>query len=72
MIRVADIQKRIIECLKNSTITKSELSRKLNISTSAISQIANGKILPSLETLANICTILDVKSDYLLCITENY
>jgi len=72
MIVNIDIQKRLIESINNSTKSKSQLAKELEISTSAISQIAKGKIMPSLETFANLCRILDVSADYLLCIKNNF
>ena len=54
------------------TKSKSQLAKELGISTSAMSQITKGKIMPSLETLANLCRILDVSADYILCITDDF
>jgi len=44
--------------LKN--MTQAELGKRLGLSQKAISKYVTGKSLPSIETLSNICSILDV------------
>ncbi len=44
--------------LKN--MTQAELGKRLGLSQKAISKYVTGKSLPSIETLGNICSILDV------------
>lgn len=44
--------------LKN--MTQAELGKRLGLSQKAISKYVTGKSLPSIETLGNICSVLDV------------
>ena len=67
MITVEQIRERIIEAIKNSGMTQNEIARKLNISHVQISCYIHGKKLPALDTLANLCKILDVDANYILC-----
>lgn len=57
---------RFNECMKFSSISYAELSRKLNITKATMSMYKHGKAVPSLETFYMICDILDVSADYLL------
>lgn len=67
MITLTQIHKELAEALKNSNISQSELARKLNISQSNISHYIKGDKMPSLDTFANICAILDLDANDILC-----
>lgn len=71
MITIESIRSRIIEVIKNSGLTQVEISRRLNIKHQNISQYLKGESLPSLDTLANLCQILDVSADYILCLSND-
>ena len=67
MVTLEQIQKNLAEAIRTSNITQSELARRLNISQSNISHYIKGNKMPSLDTLANICKIIDVSPAYILC-----
>ena len=71
MITIKNIRHRVIEVIKNSGLTQVELSRRLNIKHQNISKYLKGVSLPSLDTLANLCQILDVSADYILCLSND-
>lgn len=71
MITLALIQKRLIESIKLSGISQKEIAEQLNLSISAISHIYNGDNLPALDTLANLCRILDLDANYILCLDND-
>lgn len=62
---------KLIEKRKKLNITQSELSNKINIKQSTISDYEKGKILPSLEVLIKMCNLFDCSSDELLEIKLN-
>ncbi len=70
MITLEEIQERIIIVLNNSTLTQSEIARELNLTPSAISRMKKGEILPSVETLAKLCKLLNVATNYILCLDK--
>lgn len=70
MINTAQIRKQLIEAIKNSKISHSELANKLGVSHQAISQYLYQNCLPSLETFANICVILDLDANEILCVND--
>jgi len=71
MIELAEIQNRIAEAINQSGISQTALAKQLNVSQSAIAHYLKGDILPSLDTLANMCKILDLDANYILCLSEN-
>lgn len=68
MINLKQIQQRFIETIQQSDIKQTELAEKLNLTQSTIAHYIKGDILPALDTLANLCMILDVDANYILCL----
>ena len=68
MIKLKQIQQRFIETIQQSDIKQTELAEKLNLTQSTIAHYIKGDILPALDTLANLCKILDVDANYILCL----
>lgn len=60
MITLTEIQERLAIEIKNSTLSQSEIARRLGIKHTQISCYVHGKKLPALDTFANLCVILDV------------
>lgn len=71
MITIAQIQKKIAEAIKQSGKTQTEIGRQLGISQQTVSHYVKGDKLPALNTLANLCVLLDVDPADILC-TEDY
>lgn len=67
MITLEQIRERLIQEIKVSGMSYTDIANKLNISRSSISHYVRGDILPALDTLANLCQILDLDTDYILC-----
>lgn len=67
MITAANIYERIAEAIKRSGIKQAEIARRLGIKPQQISCYVHGKKLPALDTLANLCKILDIDANYILC-----
>ncbi len=68
MITLKQIQDNLIDALKHSNIKQSELAEKIGVKQSQISCYLHGKKLPSLDTFANICAVLDIDPADILCI----
>lgn len=67
MITLGQIQKELSEAIKQSGLTQTEIANKLGIRQAQISRYIHGKIMPALDTLANLCVILDVDPADILC-----
>lgn len=67
MITLEQIKARVSEEVKQSGMSQMELAKALGISQQAISSYVSGKKLPALDTLANLCKLLDLDANYILC-----
>lgn len=67
MITLENIQKRLAEIINESGMSQSEIARKLGIRSQQISCYVRGIKMPALDTLANLCKLLDVDTNYILC-----
>jgi len=68
MITLSQIQQQIAEAIKQSGMTQTEIGKKLGVSQQSISHYVKGDKLPSLDTLANLCVLLDVDPSEILCV----
>lgn len=60
------IRKRLVEAIKFSGMSQKTIAQKANISDATLSDYIHKKKLPSLETFARLCDVLDVSADELL------
>lgn len=67
MIVMNEIQIRLAEAIRQSGITQTELARRLGMRQSNISHYIKGDKMPALDTFANLCKLLDVDTNYILC-----
>ncbi len=67
MISIEQIRERLKEAIKQSGLSQSEIARDINVHHSAIGQYLSGRSMPALDTLANLCKLLDVDTNYILC-----
>ena len=63
---------RFNELLKISGKSQVEIAKAINVSKQCVTDYKSGKSLPSLQTLCLLCEYLEVSSDYLLGITDEY
>ena len=70
MVTLEQIRERLIETIKQSGYTQTKLAEKLKVSPSTISHYLRGDKMPALDTLANLCLILDVSPAYILCFDD--
>ena len=67
MITLEQIQKRIAEAIQQSGMTQTAIAKAIGVSQQVISSYVNGQKLPALDTLANLCKLLDLDANYILC-----
>ena len=67
MITLEQIQKRIAEAIKQSGMTQTEIAKSVGIGQQTVSHYIKGDKMPALDTLANLCKLLDLDANYILC-----
>lgn len=70
MITLDAIRARLIESIRQSGLTQTEIARALNIKQPTVAQYLSGRSLPALDTFANLCNLLDVDPAYILCMKD--
>ena len=71
MITLEQIRERLAEAIRNSGMTQTELARRLVIRQPTIGQYLSGRSMPALDTFANLCKVLDVDANDILCLDEH-
>lgn len=66
-VTIEMIQERLREAISQSGYKQTELAKKLGITQATISDYMHKNKFPALDTLANLCRILDVSPAYILC-----
>ena len=69
-IRSEQISQKISEAIKCSGFTQTHLASLLGVSQQAVSAYVNCMKMPTLDTFANLCKILDVDPADILCINK--
>ena len=70
MIVLKQIQEKIIQAIKESGLTQTELAKRLGIKQPTVGQYLSGRAMPALDTFANLCAILDLDPAEILCLNE--
>lgn len=70
MIKLEQIQKSIAEAIVQSGMTQNEIAQKIGVKRPQISCYIHGKKMPALDTLANLCAVLDLDANEILCIAD--
>lgn len=70
MIKIEEIQIRLRQAIKLCGLSQKEIAFRLGISPSTVSKYIRLDKLPSIETFANLCKIIDVSADSILCLTD--
>lgn len=68
-MELKDIHVRLREAIKQSGIPQKEIAKRIGVSAQTVSKYMRNDIYPALDTLAKLCKLLDVKSDYILGIS---
>ncbi len=69
-MELQSIQIRLRECISQSSLSQKEIAKAINVSPQTISKYMKQDIFPALDTLAKLCKLLDIKSDYILGLTD--
>ena len=65
-----NIQIRLRECIKDSHYTQRQIAKEIGVSAQTVSKYMKNNVFPALDTLAKLCKLLEVSSDYILGIKD--
>ena len=68
MVTLNQIRTKIIEAIQQSGMTKTELAKRLGVCHQAIGQYLYQNKMPALDTFANLCIVLDLDANDILCV----
>lgn len=71
MITLEQIRTNLITAIKESGLSQTEIAHMLNIKQQAVQQYLSGRAMPALDTFANLCVVLDLDANDILCINDN-
>ncbi len=70
MITTEQIREKLIVAIRTSGMTQTELAKRVGIIQSSLGQYLSGRAMPSLDTFANLCAVLDLDANDILCLNE--
>lgn len=70
MVTLDEIRAKLVTAIRGSGMTQTTIAKKLGIYQSAVQQYLSGRAMPALDTLANLCALLDLDANDILCIHE--
>ncbi|MCM1441053.1 MAG: helix-turn-helix domain-containing protein [Roseburia sp.] len=72
MITLNKIRKNLIEAIKQSGLTQTEIARRLGVKQATIACYISDKknAMPALDTFAKLCAVLDLDANEILCVGE--
>ena len=68
MITLEQIREKIQEAIKQSAMTQAELAKRIGVCQQAIGQYLHQNKMPALDTLANLCVVLNLDANEILCV----
>ena len=69
-MELKDIQMRLREVISASGIAQKDIATGIGVSAQTVSKYMKKDIFPALDTFAKLCALLDVRSDYVLGISD--
>ena len=71
MSDIEEIRRRLRESIMLCGINQKEIAKAVGISLATVSDYMNKEKLPSIDTLADICKVIDVSPAYILCFSDD-
>lgn len=72
MIKLEQIRLNIAEAIKQSGLTQTELARRIGVKQQQISCYLKCEKLPTLDTFAKLCAVLDLEANEILCVEDYF
>lgn len=70
MITNEQIRAKLVSAIRCSGVSQSEVAKRVGIKQQSLAQYLSGRAMPAVDTLANLCDVLDLDANDILCIHE--
>ncbi len=70
MITNEQIRAKLVVAIRNCGVTQKEIAKRVGIAQQSLAQYLTGRAMPAVDTLANLCEVLDLDANDVLCIHE--
>ena len=70
MIDLDRIRTELQNAIKLSPKSQTELAKLIGVKQQTIAQYLSGRALPALDTFANLCAVLDLDANEILCVSD--
>ena len=68
MITLEAIRTKLVDAIRTSGMTQTELAQKIGVVHQSVAQYLSGRAMPALDTFANLCKVLELDANDILCI----
>ena len=68
MITLDQIREKMIDAIKRSGKTYTEIANLIGVKQQTVSQYIHNNKMPALDTFANLCKVLDIDANDILCL----
>lgn len=68
MITLNQIREKLIDAINRSGKTYTQIAREIGVTQQTVSQYIHNNKMPALDTFANLCKVLDLDANDILCI----
>ena len=69
MVTINQIREKLVEAIKQSGFSQTEIAKRLNVKQPTVGQYLSGRALPALDTFANLCAVLYIDANDILCLS---
>ncbi len=70
MVSLEQIRAKLLEAIRTSGMTQAELAKRVGVIQQSIAAYLHQGKMPALDTFANLCAVLDLDANEILCISE--
>ena len=68
MITLDQIREKLIDAIKRSGRTYTSIAKEIGVKQQTVSQYIHDNKMPALDTFANLCKVLDLDANDILCV----
>ncbi len=70
MITNEQIRVKLVAAIRNSGLTQTEIAKRVGVIQSSIGQYLSGRAMSAIDTLANLCEVLDLDANDIFAYTN--